>query len=139
MIVIFGGPLVLFVLCIFVARHLAHQFGWGAVVCGLLSVPFWAMAWFCVFFPEVQVLALLGTFVGVLLLGAALTLGHEYLPNRARRIAERQQRAVEWRAAEAIVQTESLEPSFTRAQMDWMAYGQRKATNGGKRRIEPTF
>jgi hypothetical protein len=134
-----GGPIFSLIIMFFVMRMAARQCGWGAVLLGALAVPFAAVAFWTVWFPETQILTVPALVIACLLIACACASGHSYLPNRARRIVERQNRVAEWQWAENVVGTKPMLPRYNSVQEDWAAYAQRDAAKEAKLRMEPTF
>jgi hypothetical protein len=84
-----GGPLVTLVLVICVLRHVARQYGWLAVLMTAMAIP-------CLMFAGLALMAeVLGFFVigvalALLCITASIIFGHDYPPNAARRLYQRQ-------------------------------------------------
>jgi len=135
--IIFGGPLVFLVLLVFVMRAEAHRFGWAAVILCVLSVPFWASGIMLgIFSAEVGILAIPLLAIAVLLTGTGCTLGHNFLPRRAERIAEREQERARWQWAAQTVRSVSPSPGEVQRRKDWAAYARRVDEREAKRAAE---
>lgn len=135
--IIFGGPLVFLVLLVFVMRAEAHRFGWAAVILCTLSVPFWASGIMLgIFSAEVGILAIPLLAIAVLLTGTGCTLGHNFLPRRAERIAEREQERARWQWAADKVRATPASPDEARRRKEWTAYAQREAAREAKWQAE---
>jgi hypothetical protein len=130
-----GGPL----FAIIVMFMLRRQYGWGAVLWGALAFFCATVAFYACWLLETRILAIWAVSFAAIAAAFAGLAGHSYLPNRARRIVERQNRADEWQWAENIVGTRPMPPRYNSAQEDWAAYAQRDAAKEAKLRIEPTF